>query len=133
MLAQPATYNVADLHEWFQRKNLILQPKFQRRNVWSDYARSYLIDTILRSLPVPKLIIRQNIDLTTGRSIREVVDGQQRLKAVFDFLKGDLTVFKMHNDQYYGLKFEELPEDRRPDMLLRFKDWACAALQSLTG
>ena len=29
--------------------------------------------------------------------------------------------------------FEELPENKRPDMLLRFKDWACAALQSMTG
>lgn len=28
--------------------------------------------------------------------------------------------------------FEELPENKRADMLLRFKDWACAAMQSLT-
>ena len=28
--------------------------------------------------------------------------------------------------------FEELPEQKRPDMLLRFKDWAWAALQSMT-
>ena len=29
--------------------------------------------------------------------------------------------------------FEELPESRRADMLLRFKDWACAAIQNLTA
>ena len=28
--------------------------------------------------------------------------------------------------------FEELPEHKRPDMLLRFKDWALAALDSMT-
>jgi two-component system chemotaxis sensor kinase CheA len=28
--------------------------------------------------------------------------------------------------------FEELPEHKRPDMLLRFKDWALAALNSMT-
>ncbi len=27
--------------------------------------------------------------------------------------------------------FEELPEQKRPDMLLRFKDWAWAALNSM--
>ena len=27
--------------------------------------------------------------------------------------------------------FEELTEDERPDMLLKFKDWACAAIQGL--
>lgn len=29
--------------------------------------------------------------------------------------------------------FEELAENERPDMLLRFKDWVCAAICSLTG
>lgn len=29
--------------------------------------------------------------------------------------------------------FEELAENERPDMLLRFKDWVCAAIYSLTG
>jgi two-component system chemotaxis sensor kinase CheA len=28
--------------------------------------------------------------------------------------------------------FEEMPEHKRPDMLLRFKDWAWAALHSMT-
>ena len=28
--------------------------------------------------------------------------------------------------------FEELPENKRPDMLLRFKDWVLAALYSMT-
>jgi chemotaxis protein histidine kinase CheA len=28
--------------------------------------------------------------------------------------------------------FEELPESKRPDMLLRFKDWVCAALNNMT-
>ena len=29
--------------------------------------------------------------------------------------------------------FEELAENKRPDMLLRFKDWVCAAIQNLAG
>jgi two-component system chemotaxis sensor kinase CheA len=29
--------------------------------------------------------------------------------------------------------FEELHENQRPDMLLRFKDWVCAAIQSITS
>ena len=76
MQAQPVSYNISDLNEWHQKETLILQPKFQRRPIWSKNARSYLIDTILRGLPVPKLYIRQKIDLDTRRSIREVVDGR---------------------------------------------------------
>ena len=29
--------------------------------------------------------------------------------------------------------FEELAENKRTDMLLRFEDWACAAIENLTG
>lgn len=29
--------------------------------------------------------------------------------------------------------FEELPEPKRPDMLFRFKDWALAAMNSMTN
>ena len=111
------SYNIGDFHEWNQKGTLTLQPKFQRRPVWSKRAQSYLIDTILRGLPIPKLFIRQRIDLPRSSSIREVVDGQQRLRAVFDYIKGDLKVSKIHNQQYCDLKFEELQDDVKKSFL----------------
>jgi len=114
---QPTNYVIGDLYEWYKRQTLILQPKFQRRAVWSPTAKSYLIDTILRNLPVPKLYIRTMVDLNSGRTIREVVDGQQRLKAVFDYIEERLTVSKIHNEQYHGRKFTELPEVVRKSFL----------------
>jgi len=114
---QPKSYNISDFYEWHQKETLILQPKFQRRDIWSKSAKSYLIDTILRKLPVPKLYIRQQIDLDRRRTIREVVDGQQRLRAVIDFIEGKLTVSKHHNPQYCNLKFEELPDGVKKDFL----------------
>lgn len=110
MQAQPVSYNIGDLNEWYQKGKIILQPKFQRREVWSNKARSYLIDTIVRGLPVPKVYIRQKIDLNTKRSIREVVDGQQRLKAVFDFLDGNIVISKIHNQEYGSLTFNEFSD-----------------------
>ena len=114
---QPKSYSINDFYEWYQKKALALQPKFQRRPVWSKRAKSYLIDTILRGLPVPKLYIRQIIDVTTKKSVREVVDGQQRLRAIFEFVEGALTVSKIHNQEYNDLKFEELPESVRHSFL----------------
>ncbi|GAJ16274.1 unnamed protein product, partial [marine sediment metagenome] len=57
---------------------------FQRRRVWSSKARSYLIDTILDGFPIPAVYIRQKINLKIAKSIREVVDGQQRIGAILD-------------------------------------------------
>jgi hypothetical protein len=113
MQVQPTPYNIGDLNEWYRKETLILQPKFQRRLVWSPKARSYLLDTIVRGLPVPKLYIRQQIDLTTKRAIREVVDGQQRLRAVFDFIDGTLVISKIHNQEYGGIKFEKFPDEEK--------------------
>src|ERR1700681_177757 len=69
-------YSINDFVEWDKQKQLELNPSFQRRQVWSDKAKSYLMDTILRGKPIPKIFIRQKINVTTKKSLREVVDGQ---------------------------------------------------------
>jgi hypothetical protein len=108
---QPLSYPINDFFSWYKRDELILQPKFQRRPVWSEKARSYLIDTIIRQLPVPKLYMRQRIDLVGRRTVREIVDGQQRLRAVFDFLDGKFPILKTHNHDYGGLYFHQFSDD----------------------
>ena len=72
-------YSVRDFEEWRERGELELAPKFQRREVWIPKARSYLIDTIVRGKPIPKIYMRQDVNPETRRTRREIVDGQQRL------------------------------------------------------
>jgi hypothetical protein len=104
------TYSINDFREWDDRKELELQPKFQRRSVWSDKARSYLIDSIIRGKPIPKIFIRQDIDKKTKKTLREVVDGQQRLRTIFSFLKDGFKISKPHSAEYGGMFYSELPE-----------------------
>jgi hypothetical protein len=47
-------YSINDFLEWSDKKQLQLSPKFQRKAVWSDASKSYLIDTIIRGKPIPK-------------------------------------------------------------------------------
>lgn len=107
----PRPYSVADFFEWHNKGQLVLQPKFQRREVWEAKAQSYLIDTIVRGLPVPVLFIRSGVDLPAKRSIREVVDGQQRLTAVLGYLDGKFELLRSHNKELGGRKFQELPDE----------------------
>jgi len=106
-------YPISDFIEWFDRGELKLTPWFQRRDVWSDNARSYLIDTILRNLPIPVLIIRLSRDPRTGSNLREVVDGQQRLRAIFDFYNGSVNIKRIHNEDLDGCTFNDLSKDGR--------------------
>ena len=46
------TYSINDFLEWFDNEQLELSPKFQRRSVWTDTARSYLMDTIVSGKPI---------------------------------------------------------------------------------
>ncbi len=102
------TYSVRDFEEWQERKELVLAPKFQRRDVWSNKARSYLIDTILRGKPIPKLYMRVEMNPSTRQTIREIVDGQQRLRTVLMFLEDGFPVSRAHYEELGGQRFSEL-------------------------
>lgn len=110
-------YSVRDFEEWHKKGELILAPKFQRRSVWSSKARSYLIDTIIRGKPIPKIYMRQDINPKTRRVTREIVDGQQRLRTVLSFLEDGFPILKVHNEEYGGQLFSELEEETQREIL----------------
>lgn len=89
--------------------SLVLRPAFQRNMVWNDDQRSYLVDTILRGLPVPEVYI-QNHTSPDGEDQIVVVDGQQRISACVEFV---LDGFPLSTDEeidaeWRGKKFSEL-------------------------
>ena len=103
-------YSINDFLEWDRNNQLELAPKFQRRAVWSESARSYLMDTIVRGKQIPKVFIRQKINPRTQASIREVVDGQQRLRTILNFMRDGFQISKRHNPRYGGLFYSQLDE-----------------------
>ena len=109
-------YNVADFIEWKRKKRLRLNPDFQRRNVWTPDGKSYLIDSLLRGLPMPKVYMRTIIDPETQGTVRDVVDGQQRLRAILDFAKGDLRLNK-RAAEYQGMRYDDLEEETKVGFL----------------
>ena len=104
------TYSIADFIEWQASRQLVIAPKFQRRNFWIPKAKSYLIDTILRGMPIPPLFIRSTIDPKVRKSVRDVVDGQQRLHSVFEYIEGKFPILKAHNKEFGGMFYRDLPE-----------------------
>lgn len=115
-------YKVSDFLSWQRNNTLILSPSFQRRPVWKPSAKSYLMDTVVKGLPIPIIFIRERVDIQTLEPQREVVDGQQRLRTLFSFIDSsllrdynpyfdDFVVSRSHNSEIGGKKFSEL--DRR--------------------
>jgi len=108
-------YSIADFLEWHNNDLLELSPDFQRRSVWSQKGKSYLIDTIIRGKPMPKIIMTQK--LLGARPLRMVVDGQQRLRAILEFVNGDFRISPAHNEEFAGFTYDRLPEEVKSDFL----------------
>lgn len=94
--------------------SLDLQPDFQRGAVWSKAKQVLLVDSILRDWYVPPVHVVKNEDET-----QEVLDGQQRLRAIYDFtnglfpVKGNTEPLDPDISELHGLRYEELPEKYR--------------------
>lgn len=109
------TYNISDFVEWQENGLLELSPEFQRRYVWTEKAKSYLIDTIIRGKPIPKLLLSQK--LQGKKNVRVVVDGQQRLRTILGFYNGDFKISRVHNAEFAGKTFDDLTEDEQDEFL----------------
>lgn len=95
---------------WRTRRSKIdMEPPYQRRGrLWSETDKAYLIDSILNGFDVPKLYMA---DFTWGDSNLNkrklpyaIIDGKQRLEAIFDFFDGVVVL----NDDFVYLPNPEL-------------------------
>ncbi len=74
---------------WFQDQykagRLELRPPFQRKPVWTGKQRSFLIESILMEIPIPEVYV-QVTQADDGAEQYGVVDGQQRLRTILQFV-----------------------------------------------
>jgi hypothetical protein len=105
-----SAYTVSDFMEWAAAGTLLISPKFQRRGVWKNPAKSYLVDTLIRGYPVPPIYIRVAQSADKKKTIREVVDGQQRITAVLEFVAGKYALAKNVVPEYPSKRFDDLPD-----------------------
>src|SRR6056297_3313165 len=112
MASVPQTYTISDFIEWQKKKQLVLSPDFQRGSVWTTAAKVFLIDTILNDLPMPQVYFRTKVDPSSQTTVREVVDGQQRLRSILEFAAGKLRL-SSKAPQHKGMVYTDLdPEDQ---------------------
>ena len=66
---------------------LNLRPEYQRRLRWTQPQKSKLIESLLLNIPVPPVFLYES-----DAARYEVMDGQQRLNAVREFIAGDFPL-----------------------------------------
>ncbi|HEV2153006.1 HNH endonuclease family protein [Bradyrhizobium sp.] len=90
-------------------------PDYQRPPAWSRKQKQLLLDTILREYDIPKMYWRA-VKRPDGIEY-EVVDGQQRLRTIWEFRKGQFGLARDMDDingyKVAGMKYDDLPLDIR--------------------
>lgn len=86
---------IATLVNYYKRGILNLNPPWQRGDVWSPKKKKAVIESILLNIPLPAIILHT---LDNGKI--EVIDGQQRLRSIMQFVdnKFSLSKFKSGHD-----------------------------------
>jgi hypothetical protein len=106
------SFTIADYCNAMERDEIIVNKNYQRSDqVWPTAARSYLIETILKGFPIPKLYLYQVTDVKSKKTYKEIVDGQQRSVAILDFRNDRLRLSKLaDNPDIKNKTYSELEE-----------------------
>ena len=105
-------FTIAEYCSQMDAGTITVNREYQRSpHAWPPAARSYLIDTILHDYPIPKISLYQKVDLRSKKTLKEIVDGQQRSMTIHDFYNDKLRL--LGNSDYEGLLFSELEEKEK--------------------
>ena len=76
-------WTVETIYNQILQGNIDLNPKFQRRNAWTDDKRSRLIESLILKLPVPEVVLAES-HIEKNKFV--VLDGKQRLLTIAGFI-----------------------------------------------
>jgi hypothetical protein len=79
------SFKLAEMKQW-GRQRFQINEEYQRSKMWSEGKKQLLLDSIIKSLPIGTFILKKKDDNTF-----EVLDGQQRIDAIFCFIEGHLV------------------------------------------
>lgn len=102
------------IYQDIKSNEINIRPDFQRGEVWPSSKKKMLIDTMLREWPIPPIHLVRVEDGSL-----EVLDGQQRLTAIRDFIDNKISIdgtiqpYDEEINSLNGLKYKKMNEEQR--------------------
>lgn len=123
------SFQIARLVKTWRSGSLTRNEEYQRGAKWTDSQRQALVDSVFREYPIPPLFLHEIRDEgLSGDVVKryEIVDGQQRIRALDGYLSGKYPLLQASDRQlrlpnslrglpapWGGKRFEELPPELR--------------------
>lgn len=94
----PRGMSVTEAYRLFREDSLLVNRRYQRKLVWSVSEKQLLIDSILDGYPIPLILLAERPEIH-GSGKYEIIDGMQRLDAIFSFIEQKFE----YNGMYFDL------------------------------
>ena len=128
---------------WFSmRHDIDMEPDYQRAGkIWTDEDKRFLIDSIINEYDIPKIYMADfttiKSELNYSKKRYAVIDGKQRLEAIFEFLSDNLSlsrkiVFAEDSEvDIRGLRYSDL-QVRYPTLAARVENFPLVVVHVVT-
>jgi uncharacterized protein with ParB-like and HNH nuclease domain len=93
MSIAPRGMSVTEAYRLFRSGNLLVNRKYQRKLVWTEVEKEKLIGSILKKYPIPLILLADRPQIH-GSGKFEIIDGMQRLNAIFSFIENSFSFGK---------------------------------------
>lgn len=119
-IPKPNTQALSWFYSEYKNHTLRLDPRYQRNPIWSIGQKCFLIDSLISGCPIPQVyinIMSEGVG-STRKMYYEVVDGQQRLRAILEFMRDEYVLVATTAKSYpvsadyiphIGKKYTQLP------------------------
>ena len=109
---QAIEYDLETLVKKIKRQTIKLDPEYQRRHRWKNDTSSRLIESLILNIPIPVIYLSQDfdVDTETEESRYSVIDGQQRLTAIYKYFENEYPLEGLITlDSLNGIFYKDLP------------------------
>ena len=86
MSATPRGMSIQEAYMEYADGNFRVNRQYQRKLVWGLDEKRRLIDSVLKGYPIPLILLATRVD-EAGIKTYEILDGMQRLNAVFSYIE----------------------------------------------
>jgi hypothetical protein len=106
MSLSPRGMSVMEVYRIYRNNRLIVNRKYQRKLVWILEEKMALIESILKEYPIPLILIAEYPE---GKY--EIIDGIQRLNAIFGFIENEFPIMIDNNPVYFDVRLFPSAQD----------------------
>lgn len=84
----PSGVSIQEMYRRYRENLLVVNRRYQRKLVWTEQEKECLVDSIMKGYPIPLILFAEKIR-NDGIVYYEILDGMQRLNAIFSFIENE--------------------------------------------